>query len=68
MCGILDKSLDVLALRIVPAGGMNSHLAIGPLGGKLGEWLGVDPREAVVVMADCQCDFGGQGNFVLRPL
>ena len=51
ICGICCKSLDVFALRTIPAGGRNSHLEIGPLGGKLGEWLGTDPREAVVALA-----------------
>ena len=51
ICGICGKSLDVFALGTIPAGGRNSHLEIGPLGGKLGEWLGTDLREAAVALA-----------------
>lgn len=49
--GIWGKSLDVFAQGTIPAGGRNSHLEIGPLGGKLCAWLGTDPREAVVALA-----------------
>jgi len=51
ICGIWGKSLDVFALGTIPAGRRNSHLEIGPLGGKLDEWLRTDPREAVVALA-----------------
>lgn len=51
ICGIWGKSLDVFALGTIPAGRRNFHLEIGPVGGKLDEWLGTDPREAVVAVA-----------------
>jgi len=46
ICGIWGKSLDIFAL-----GGRNSHLELGPLGGKLGEWLGTHHRRAMVALA-----------------
>jgi len=51
ICGIWGKSLDVFALGTIPASGRNSHLEFGPFGGNLGEWLGTDPREALVALA-----------------
>jgi hypothetical protein len=51
ICDIWSKSLDVFALGTIRAGGRNSHLEIGPLGGKLSELLGTDPREAAVALA-----------------
>lgn len=47
----LGSSLDVYSVGTNPAGERNSHLEIVPLGGKLGEWLGIGPREAVVALA-----------------
>jgi hypothetical protein len=55
----------MLIIRTVSAGGRSNHLAIDPLGGKY--WLdgsvGIEHREAVILLADGQRDCEGGDRF-----